>query len=105
MFTRTTIQNHIAKALYNFNYVTILAIVFKRLSLKKIYSKIETFVASLVDIIKVLQTKTRINPYIKLLKQYYKFLTWYISGSPTLVSRPLFPRSLPHHFNTRFQLL
>jgi hypothetical protein len=51
-----------------------LAIAFKRLSLKKAYGKTEIFTASLMDIIKALWTKTRMDPYIKLLKQYYKFL-------------------------------
>jgi hypothetical protein len=60
--------------LYNFNCVAVLAIAFKRLSLRKVYSKIKTFVASLIDIIKALQTKIRTDLCTKLLKQYYKFL-------------------------------
>jgi hypothetical protein len=43
----------------------------------KTYIKVKVFIVSLVDINKALVVKVRIDPYIKLLKHFYKFLDIY----------------------------
>ena len=48
------------------NYVAVLAVAFNRLSLRRAYSKIEVFAASLADITKALRIKARTDPRTKL---------------------------------------
>ena len=74
MSTGTTVRNYINETSYNLDYVTISAVAFNRLSLKKVYSKTEVFAASLTDITKALRTKTKTDPRTRLPKQYYEFL-------------------------------